>query len=97
MARTRSRTGRILERTFDEHYRPIQNHLDPDASWNGQMFETFGAELEFVKSQPADRVWTWTDNDTGSRTTVGAGYHYVNRIGYFVTEQPHEGVEYFQV
>jgi hypothetical protein len=31
-------------------YKPIKNHLDKNASWNGEMFETYGEEVEFVIS-----------------------------------------------
>lgn len=78
-----------------EKYRPVKNHLDEDASWQGEdgvgvMFETYGEELDYVlsvaKSDPKC-VWTYVDGDDGS-TLVINGYHLVNRIGYFVTEVP---------
>lgn len=78
-----------------EQYRPVNNHLDEDASWQGEdgvgvMFETYGEELDYVlsvaKSDPKC-VWTYVDGDDGS-TLVINGYHLVNRIGYFVTEVP---------
>jgi hypothetical protein len=50
------------------------------------MYETFGAEEDFVRQQPANNVWTWVDGDEG--TFIVAGMAYVNRIGYFVTSEP---------
>ena len=82
-----------MEYTIDEwekHFKPVVNHLDSNASWqdengNGIMFETYGDELEFVRSQPNENIWTYMDGD-GAGTIICAGYHFVNRIGYFVTK-----------
>jgi hypothetical protein len=71
--------------SWEEEFQPIVNHLDANASWDGIMFETYGDELEFVRSQPEENVWTYMDGD-GAGTIICAGYHFVNRIGYFVTK-----------
>lgn len=75
---------------FDK-YKPMVNHLDPHASWGGEaggtMYETYGAEEQFVREQVAvnpKKVWTLLDCD-GKMICV-SGWHYVNRFGYFVTE-----------
>lgn len=73
-------------------YKPIPNHLDSNASFQtdegiGYMFETYGDEVEFVKSQSPSNVWTYGDGDDGG-SYIWNGWHIVNRIGYFVTEVP---------
>lgn len=76
------------EDIFDEwekSFKPIQNHINSDRGWNGLMFETYGDDLQFVISQPQNKVWTWVDGEEG--TYLLNGYHLVNRIGYFVTEK----------
>ena len=87
-----------MEYSIDEwetHFKPITNHRDPKASWQsdgdgtGLMFETYGAELEFVLGQPNENIWTYMDGD-GAGTIICAGYHFVNRIGYFVTKVARE-------
>lgn len=61
----------------------IPNHLTKeDRGYDGKIFETFGVELEFVRSLPSDRVATLLDAD-GS-ICIGHGFHFVNRLGYFV-------------
>lgn len=70
---------------WDEKYKPITNHLDEHASFNGVMFETYGEELEFVKTHQNKYIWTYLDGDDGDPLIV-AGFHLFNRIGYFVTE-----------
>jgi hypothetical protein len=78
-----------MEQTLDawtEKYLPIQNHLVTEASWSGTMFETYGNEYDYVAAQPEQNVWTWVDGDEG--TWIMSGRHYINRIGYFITENP---------
>ena len=68
---------------------PIQNHLDNNASLDGCMFETFGAELDFVRSQPDSHIWTYAEE--GNILFLSSGYHLVNRLGYLVTKHPYDG------
>jgi len=64
---------------FDE-FRPIDNPYNPDS----QMFETFGDEVEMVQNANPGAVWTLLDVD--GKLIIGEGFHYVNRIGYYITE-----------
>lgn len=83
------------EMTFEEWeatFKPIYNHIDKHASFQdetgqGKMFETYGDELEFVKEQDKLNIWTYGDGDDGG-TYIWNGYHYINRLGYFITEVP---------
>jgi hypothetical protein len=73
-------------------YRPIENMFDRDASCDGCMFETYGAEGDYVSKWADDpategRVWTLVDTEDGVSVII-PGCHWVNRIGYFVTEVP---------
>lgn len=85
----------FIELTFDEwleQYKPITNHIDPNASFqddegNGIMFETYGDEVEFVKSQSPDKIWMYGDGDDGG-SYIWSGWGFVNRLGYFITEVP---------
>jgi len=80
----------FIEKDFDDccdTYKPIKNHIDTNASFNGEMFETYGDEVAFVKEQPEDRIWTYGDGDDGG-SYVWNGWSFVNRIGYFITEVP---------
>lgn len=71
---------------FAEKFKPIKNHISKyDESL---MFETFGAEFEYVKEQDFRHVWTWVDGDMSSLLVPGIAY--VNRLGYYVTEVPWE-------
>lgn len=71
-------------------FRPITNHILERESCDGLLFETFGAELDFVLHTQALsplNVWTMVEGDEGD-WYVSQGFHLVNRIGYFVTEVP---------
>lgn len=87
-----------------EHYKPFANHLDEYAGWQGHtedgrgiMFETYGAELEFVLGCNPACVWTYRDSDSGDSSILVSGLHAfeLGVIGYFVTQVPvAEGLTY---
>jgi len=54
---------------------------------NSMGFETYGEDLDFVRSQREDHVWTLMDDDYGKLVVV-AGYHFVNRVHYIITIKP---------
>jgi hypothetical protein len=81
--------SKFIEMDYDDFvqtYKPIINHLDDNASFDGYMFETYGEEVEFVKSQDPAKIWMYGDGDGGSY--IWSGWGFVNRIGYFITEVP---------
>jgi len=81
---------------WNDKYYPIANHLNRDAGT--EVFETYGLELGFVLGvayMDGRRVWTLVDGDEGMY--ICNGYHLVNRVGYFITEQPYEGDGYLDV
>jgi len=80
----------FVEMDFDEwfdKYKPIKNHLDEHSSFDGYMFETYDEEVEFVKAQDENRIWMYGDGDDGGGY-IWNGWHFINRIGYFITEVP---------
>jgi hypothetical protein len=80
----------FIEMDYDvwlETYRPILNHIDTNASFDGMMFETYDDEVEFVKSQSPDKIWMYGDGDDGG-SFIWSGWGFVNRLGYFITEVP---------
>jgi hypothetical protein len=73
--------------TYDawvDTFKPIKNTVTkyPDTL----HFETYGEEVEFV--QKADNKYIWTEVDGEEGTYIVAGYHWVNRIHYYITENP---------
>jgi hypothetical protein len=76
---------------WEKTFKPIKNHL---TKYGELHFETYGEEVEFVKTQDPKTIWTEVDGDSG--TYIVAGYHWVNRIHYYITENPWED-EYTEV
>ena len=68
-----------------EKFRPIKNPHG-DHGWDGTLWETYGAELNFVRNQHENKVWTLVEED--GVMFIISGFHFVNRVGYFVTEKP---------
>lgn len=91
-------TFTLTEDEFFRWYQPQQNPFDDNASYAGCMFETFGKELDHIKlvhELAPDRIWTVLDCD--GKTVVASGYHFVNRIGYLITEVPAPEGAYLEV
>ena len=78
-------------------YRPTLVHPEPkdgvapedQAPYSGTMFETYGEDLDRVMAAPQDKVWTLLEVD--GKQYVVPGFHFVNRMGYFITEVSHTG------
>lgn len=90
----------ITYKQFLERYRPLSSGIvegDPDRA----MFETFGRDFATVRHADPAYVWTvldveiteddrwFYDDEAGDNCwVIAAGYHYVNRIAYVITEIP---------
>jgi len=75
--------------TFDEwveKYDPIQNHIE-ESSYEGFAFETYGEELDFIREQKPENIWTLVTNGTDISYIV-PGMRWVDREFYFVTNNP---------
>jgi hypothetical protein len=82
--------NKLIELTFeeaDEQFKFMVNNYDDNASFEGLMFETYGDEVEYVKSKPHDRIWMYGEGDDGG-LYIWSGWGFVNRIGYFISENP---------
>jgi hypothetical protein len=75
------------EQSWIDTFKPIKN---PRNNWGEEAtysaFETYGEDVEFVKNVDNKFIWTEVDGDSGCY--IISGYHFVNRIQYFVTENP---------
>jgi hypothetical protein len=69
---------------WESKYKPIKNPFSEDP--DDIFFETYGEELEFVLK--ADNKYIWTNLQGDMSDLICAGYHLVNRIGYYITEVP---------
>ena len=76
---------------FEEIYKPIKNKFDTDTF----AFDTHGEQGDFVAEQDPKYVWTEVDGEGGYY--IINGYHYVNRIQYFVCENPSNIDKYLEV
>ncbi|MDP2692733.1 MAG: hypothetical protein Q8O88_03795 [bacterium] len=92
----------IPEDDFFSVYKPLINHIvrantdhnianEEIASYNGSLYETYGEELAHIvalanNQKTRNRVWTLVDGDDDKQYII-AGYHLVNRQGYFITQK----------
>jgi len=90
----------LTEEEFYEKFKPLTNHLDNNASFDGKMFETYGEELVFVTQMAKEnRVVTIIEGDCEEEDEEGcfiptmyysSGMHHINRIGYLVLNKPYD-------
>ncbi len=78
----------LHEDTFYEYFKPIRYPGTMRDIWGGHGLETYGKDLEIVRSYDPDCVWTVVDGESDSQWIV-PGFHFVNRVCYLVTEKPH--------
>ena len=73
-----------------EYFRPFRHPRAHFNIWGGHGLETFGKDLQIVRSYPGNFVWTVVDGCEGPSQWITPGIHFVNRICYLLTEVPHD-------
>jgi hypothetical protein len=76
--------------TFDEwveKYKPLKNHIEESNTYEGYAFETYGEELEFIREQEPEKIWTLVENGT-DMSFVAFGMRWVDREFYFTSSVP---------
>ena len=82
----------LHEDTFYEYFKPIR-HADAHYNiWGGHGLETFGEDFEIVRCCDPAFVWTVVDGESGDQW-ITTGVHYVNRVCYLITENPHNWMQ----
>ncbi len=87
---------------FVGKFRPISSEI-VEGEPSRPMFAAFGRDLQTVRRTDESRVWTvidvdlsdgqphpYGDEDGDNCWVIVTGYHYVNRLGYLITEVPWE-------
>lgn len=85
---------------FVRAFRPVSQGI-VEGEPSRPMFATYGKDLAHVRSTNERHVWTiidvdltdgyphpYVDEDGDNCWVIVAGYHYVNRLGYMITEIP---------
>jgi hypothetical protein len=70
-------------------FQPVQNHLSANTAIDGYVFLP-GRDLNFVKQQPRDRIWSFIVCDEGRHSVwlISEGFHVANLMGYLLTRKP---------
>ena len=78
----------LTEDDFYAKFNLVKNHIDDNASFDGCMFETFGKGLEHVQKMAKENIKkVWTILESNDNLYYSTGYHFVNRLGYLITEE----------
>lgn len=76
---------------WENLYKPIRNPRSSDTGIWGCMFETHGEDIKYLHDGEYNNnvYWTLVDNDPNSSyLELIPGAHMMNRLGYFVTQNP---------
>jgi hypothetical protein len=73
---------------FRRHFRPIAPAgVAPE--WGPEyLIDPYDAEYQLVKEAEPNQVWTVCQGDYSDKLYIFAGWHFVNRFAYVVTEVP---------
>lgn len=82
---TEMQSIKLSEEEFEKSFSLVLNTIRPNAAYEGYAFETFGAELEFVGSQPANRVWSLIEED--GQLVLISGFHSGYVIYFLVSNE----------
>lgn len=83
-------TSIFHEDVFYAYFRPFRHPSSHFNIWGGHGLETFGEDLQIVKSFNQNFVWTVVDGGEGSDQWITPGLHRVNRVCYLLTRVPHD-------
>jgi hypothetical protein len=72
---------------FCERYTLVKNPFDASAALGGCAFGWIGEEWEAVRNAAPENIWTLIECE--DLWWISPGLHYVNRLGYLVTNQAH--------
>lgn len=78
------------EDTFYAYFKPYRHPQARGDIWDNIGLETFGEDLDLVRSLDPRYVWTVVDGDYWDEMWITPGYRLVNRQAYLVTEVPHD-------
>jgi hypothetical protein len=70
---------------FERLYSLRRNSHDSMAGLGGALFGTNGIEWETVRNSPPGAIWTLIESD--EIWWVSPGIHFVNRLGYLLTNE----------
>jgi len=77
---------KLTEDEFYEQFTPTINHLNKNAAFGGTMYETLEV-IKYCNSDEATKRKVWTIEEVEDKFYFVSGFHYVNRFGYFITEE----------
>jgi hypothetical protein len=69
-------------------YQLRENHLNPNAKFNGLLFEHQGEEWDYIRWQPVQHQWTLVRDEDG-RLIIRNGLAVKGRLGYFLGKVQH--------
>jgi hypothetical protein len=73
-----------IDLSYEEWMMKYRPELDIDGS--AKMYETYGDDYDYIADVDNEHLWTWVDG--GDYSVIANGFHFVNRLGYYVCTVP---------
>jgi hypothetical protein len=90
MSRMQPNHQMMDEDQFVSQFGPKPNRLNSAAGFDfgdgGCLFETYGHEWQYVRAAEPAAVWTVIEGDDA--LVIESGLHWVNRLGFILTDRP---------
>lgn len=83
----------LHEDAYYEYFKPVHQPLAQYDIWGGYGLETFGNDLKIARFHNQAFVWTVVDSPYGSDMLIIPEMHFVNRVCYLITENPHNWID----
>jgi hypothetical protein len=86
-------TTTLIDMTYEEweaKYKPIT-----DADGSPRLYETYGDDYDEILDVENEYLWTWIDG--GDYSVISNGFHYVNRMGYYICTVPSDTDNIIQI
>jgi len=84
------RTTVFHEDVYDAYFQPFRHPAAHFNIWGGHGLETFGDDFQAAKKYAPNFVWTVVDGCESPNQWITPGLHYVNRVSYLLTHEPHD-------
>ncbi len=78
------------EDAFYAYFKPYRHPQARWDIWDNIGLETFGEDLDLVRSLDSRYIWTVVDGYRSDEMWITPGYRLINRQVYLVTEIPHD-------
>jgi len=73
-----------LPKKFTNRFKPVKNHLNSEAVFDGCLFEHKGVEFDYIKNQNPAHIWTVSIDQSQGNIALTQGINQANATGFLI-------------